>query len=84
MSWELGPGGGQETGTSGQDNRIEPCTVPFAEMSHYLEEADVIFNTIPALVLTGKVLDRIPAGTLILDLASAPGSRLPEGGKYWY
>jgi len=33
----------------------------------------VIFNTIPALVLTGKVLERIPAGTLILDLASAPG-----------
>ncbi len=47
--------------------------VPFAGMSHYLEEADVIFNTIPALVLTGKVLERIPAGTLILDLASAPG-----------
>lgn len=47
--------------------------VPFTVMSHYLGEADVIFNTIPVPVLTGEVLDKVPPGTLIIDLASAPG-----------
>jgi len=47
--------------------------VPFAGMSHYLGEADVIFNTIPVPVLTGAVLDKVPPGALIIDLASAPG-----------
>lgn len=47
--------------------------VPFADMPHYLGEADVIFNTIPVPVLTGDVLDRVSPGTLIIDLASAPG-----------
>ena len=42
-------------------------------MSHYLGEADVIFNTIPVPVLTGAVLDKVPPGALIIDLASAPG-----------
>ncbi|MDD4335025.1 MAG: dipicolinate synthase subunit DpsA [Desulfotomaculaceae bacterium] len=47
--------------------------VPFARLSHYLGEADVIFNTVPVPVLTGEVLDKVPPGTLIIDLASAPG-----------
>ncbi len=47
--------------------------VPFAVMSRYLGEADVIFNTIPAPVLTGEALAKVPSGALIIDLASAPG-----------
>ncbi len=47
--------------------------VPFAEMSRYLGESDMIFNTIPVPVLTGEVLDKVSSGTLIIDLASAPG-----------
>jgi dipicolinate synthase subunit A len=47
--------------------------VPFADMPDHLGEADVIFNTIPVPVLTGDVLDRVSPGTLIIDLASAPG-----------
>lgn len=35
--------------------------------------ADVIFNTIPAPVLHAGVLRRVPAGCIIIDLASAPG-----------
>lgn len=34
---------------------------------------DVIFNTVPALVLTAHLLARQAPGTLLLELASAPG-----------
>lgn len=47
--------------------------VPFADLSHYLGEADVIFNTVPVPVLTGEVLDKVSPGTVVIDLASAPG-----------
>lgn len=33
----------------------------------------VVFNTIPALVFTRSVLSRLQPGTLLIDLASAPG-----------
>ena len=34
---------------------------------------DLVFNTIPAMVFTRSVLSQIAPGTLLLDLASAPG-----------
>lgn len=34
---------------------------------------DVIFNTVPACVLTEEKLEKIPNDTLIIDLASMPG-----------
>ena len=34
---------------------------------------DMIFNTVPALVFTREVLSRLEPGTLLIDLASAPG-----------
>ena len=34
---------------------------------------DFIFNTVPALVFTREVLSRLEPGTLLIDLASAPG-----------
>lgn len=34
---------------------------------------DVIFNTIPAMVLDEEVLRRLPTATLVIDLASRPG-----------
>jgi len=48
-------------------------TVPLDALSQKVGNADVVFNTIPALVLTGDVLSRLKAGTVIIDLASAPG-----------
>ena len=39
----------------------------------YLEQADYIFNTIPAMVLPKALLEYAPKKALILDLASAPG-----------
>ncbi|HOV78708.1 MAG TPA: dipicolinate synthase subunit DpsA [Bacillota bacterium] len=47
--------------------------VPFDKMAGYLDQAEVIFNTIPAPVLTGKVLEKVPPEAVIIDLASAPG-----------
>lgn len=35
--------------------------------------ADLVFNTIPALVLTANVIAKLPAHAFILDLASKPG-----------
>ncbi len=45
----------------------------FAELAAHIGAADVIFNTVPALVLTPAVLARTRAEVLIIDLASAPG-----------
>jgi len=47
--------------------------VPFKQMTETLGEADVIFNTIPAQVLTGEVLEKVSPEAVIIDLASAPG-----------
>ncbi|MCY0876378.1 MAG: dipicolinate synthase subunit DpsA [Firmicutes bacterium] len=48
---------------------------PYAlqDMETALEDADVIFNTIPAPILTSDVLTHIPRSSVIIDIASAPG-----------
>lgn len=48
-------------------------TATFAELPDLVAKADVIFNTVPALVLDERVLRSVQPGTLILDLASYPG-----------
>lgn len=47
--------------------------IHFSQAADYLGEADVIFNTIPAPVLTGDVLKRVSPDAIIIDLASSPG-----------
>ncbi len=37
------------------------------------EKPDVIFNTVPDVILNRAVLDRLGSGTLVIDLASKPG-----------
>lgn len=49
------------------------CPLTYEELPQAVEGVDVIFNTVPALILTGKLLERISPSTLIIDLASAPG-----------
>ncbi|MFF2908612.1 dipicolinate synthase subunit DpsA [Paenibacillus sp. NPDC057934] len=39
----------------------------------HVAESDLIFNTIPDMIITAQVLSRIPKHCLIVDLASAPG-----------
>lgn len=48
-------------------------TGDFAELVNYSKNVDVVFNTVPALVIDQNILSRLPAKTLIIDLASAPG-----------
>ena len=38
-----------------------------------LDEIDVVFNTVPALILTHDLLAHLPARAIIIDLATAPG-----------
>lgn len=50
---------------------LEPFDL--TELSEQVRDADVIFNTIPALVVTAPVLARMPYDVVIIDLASKPG-----------
>lgn len=43
------------------------------ELLHQVTDTDLIFNTIPGMIITAQVLSRIPKGCVIIDLASAPG-----------
>ena len=42
-------------------------------LAEILTQVDVVFNTVPALVLNGDLLGRLPGDSLVIDLASEPG-----------
>ena len=48
-------------------------TIHISELGNCLQQPNVIFNTIPAPVITVDILTRLTPTTLIIDLASAPG-----------
>ncbi|MFC4617393.1 dipicolinic acid synthetase subunit A [Camelliibacillus cellulosilyticus] len=43
------------------------------DLEQYVGEVDVVINTIPAKVLTGPVLAKMPPQAFIVDIASKPG-----------
>lgn len=43
------------------------------ELLAQVQDVDLLFNTIPSLIITAQVLQRLPKHCLIIDLASAPG-----------
>ncbi len=45
----------------------------FGQLPSSIGEADLVFNTVPALVLTARVLKCTRADVLIIDLATKPG-----------
>jgi len=47
--------------------------VELAQLAKEIENTDVCINTIPAKVLTGNILAKMPTRSLIIDLASKPG-----------
>ena len=47
--------------------------VPLAALEDCLPGADTVINTIPALVLPRPLLEKLPQGALVVDLASRPG-----------
>lgn len=48
-------------------------TVMFDELSEEIPKAQIIFNTVPAMVLDGALLSKVDKDALIIDLASKPG-----------
>ena len=49
------------------------CFAPYYVLPALLPGFDAVINTIPAPVLPRTLLQRLPAGALIIDLASLPG-----------
>lgn len=47
--------------------------VAFADLGAAVRAADLLFNTVPAPVLTAAVLEQAPRDAVLIDLASAPG-----------
>ncbi len=47
--------------------------IDLKDLNGYLSQMQVIFNTIPAMILDKERLDLIEDNTIIIDLASAPG-----------
>jgi dipicolinate synthase subunit A len=43
------------------------------DLKNHVDDCDILFNTIPALVVSAGVIIRLPAHALIIDLASHPG-----------
>jgi dipicolinate synthase subunit A len=43
------------------------------ELGQHVDDADLIFNTIPHLIITAKVITNMQHHALIIDLASKPG-----------
>ena len=43
------------------------------ELSEQVHEVDIVYNTIPKMILTAQIIARMPPHTLIIDLASKPG-----------
>ncbi len=54
-----------------QANACKP--IPFADLQQHIEDYDIIFNTIPTMVLDFKLLSKMKDSVLIIDLASKPG-----------
>lgn len=54
---------------------------PLCHLGQAVTEAAVVFNTIPAVVLTAPLLAQMSPETLIIDLASAPGGVDFEAAK---
>lgn len=53
---------------------ISGCTArPLSEFLAMPGQPDVLFNTIPAPVLTRDAMERLPASSIYIELASAPG-----------
>lgn len=44
-----------------------------SELEKHVTDADLIFNTVPSLILSEPVLRRVPHDVVIIDIASKPG-----------
>lgn len=47
--------------------------IDYSLLPQWAERVELVYNTVPALVLTAAVLEKLPRSALVIDLASAPG-----------
>lgn len=47
--------------------------IDFCEIKHHISKMNVVFNTVPALVLDTEILQNVDKKCLIIDIASKPG-----------
>ena len=47
--------------------------LPLDNLKDHIHEFDIIFNTIPSLILNDEILTKVKKDALIIDLASKPG-----------
>ena len=47
--------------------------LPLDNLKYHIHEFDIIFNTIPSLILNDEILTKVKKDALIIDLASKPG-----------
>lgn len=43
------------------------------DLSQYVHDVDLLFNTIPTMIVTAKVIANLPHHAVVIDLASKPG-----------
>lgn len=55
--------------------------VPFKDIDEYINDMDIVFNTVPTLVLKENLLKQIKKDALVIDLASKPGGVDFESAK---
>lgn len=48
-------------------------SVPLEELPEVAPRLDMLFSTIPVQIIGGEVLERLPTGVLVMDLAAPPG-----------
>ncbi|MEG6615703.1 dipicolinate synthase subunit DpsA [Peptococcaceae bacterium 1198_IL3148] len=53
----------------------------YAELPLVIKEADIVFNTVPALVLTNCILSKASSEMVVIDVASPPGGTDFEAAK---
>jgi len=51
--------------------RLKPFYI--AELAQHVANVDLLFNTIPSMIVTAQIIANIPNRALIIDLASKPG-----------
>lgn len=47
--------------------------IPVHQLSSWVDDCDLLINTVPALVIKQEIIEKLPAHTVIIDLASKPG-----------
>ena len=57
--------------------------LPLGSLKNHIGKFDIIFNTVPALVMGNEVLSNVRPDALIIDLASKPGGvDFDAAGRY--